>query len=123
MDAVPEAAAVVPPPARRRSAWPYVAAGVALLVAAVAYFQVTIFVIQPIGAVPEGRTLVLWRKSPGLVMIDSADGLCERQQGGVSLMCRLGALAGVMNNNPVLLTLPYSKTLYGISTGGREYDR
>jgi hypothetical protein len=41
----------------------------------VVYTQLTVFVIQPIGAVPEGRTLIIPR-SGKLNFIDSADGVC-----------------------------------------------
>lgn len=60
----------------------------------VLYTQVTLFVVQPIGAVPEGRTLVLWRTGK-LKFIDSADGVCGRQAGGVSLLCRMAVLGTV----------------------------
>jgi len=57
----------------------------------VVYTQVTFFVIQPIGAVPGGRTLVIWRTGK-LKFIDSADALCSREVNGVSLLCRIAVL-------------------------------
>jgi hypothetical protein len=84
--------------------------------------QITLFVIQPIGAVPDGRTLLLWRLNT-MQFIDSADGWCQREQGGVSLLCRLAVLGKVANNDTIITSLPYSETLYSISTGGRSYDR
>lgn len=113
----------LPPPAaapkpRRRWAWFLALAAFCVF----AYTQLTIFVIQPIGAVPEGRTLVIWRMG-NLKFIDSADAACERQMGGVSLLCRGGMLAGVANNADVIIRLPYSETLYLLSTGGANYDR
>ena len=98
-------------------------AGVLALSAVVAYTQLGIFVVQPIGAIPDGRTVIVWRRSAVLNFVDSADGICLRKLDGVSLMCRLGALAGVVNNNPILLRLPYSETLYLASTGGRSFVR
>ena len=88
----------------------------------VAATQVTIFVIQPIGAVPEGKTLVISRMS-NTKFIDSADAICERTQGGVSLFCRLGALGGTLKNAHIYLRLPYMQWLYQISTNGKDYDR
>lgn len=88
-----------------------------------AYLQITIFVVQPIGALPEGRTVILWRKSPALNFVDSADAVCDRLNHGVSLLCRGIAIAGVVNNNPILLRLPYSRSLYLISTNGQEWQR
>lgn len=83
--------------------------------------QVTIFVIQPIGAVPEGRTVIMERTGD-LRFIDSADAICERTQGGVSLLCR-GAAMAATSENKIYLRLPYSEFLYSQSTGGKVYDR
>ncbi len=94
----------------------------AAVLAVVVYTQITIFVIQPIGALPEGKTLVILRLNK-TEFIDSADAMCERELGGVSLMCRMAAMGGVASNSTVLLRLPYSQTLYDISTGGTHYDR
>lgn len=83
---------------------------------------VSIFVIQPIGAVPEGRTLIIHRLNT-LNFIDSADGWCERQNGGVNLICRMAVLGRIANESAVVARLPYSETLYKISTNGKTYDR
>ena len=94
-----------------------------LAVAAVAsYFTLTIFVVQPIGAAPQGRTLIIVR-SHNLRFIDSADGFCQRTSGSVTLLCRGIIMAKVVSESQILLRLPYSETLYAISTGGRAYDR
>ncbi|MEO8466274.1 MAG: hypothetical protein ABI640_13100 [Gammaproteobacteria bacterium] len=82
--------------------------------------QITLFIVHPIGAAPEGRTLVIARLRKGR-FIDSADAMCARTQAGVSLLCRAVMTAGVVNNAPILARLPYSRTLYLISTGGAEY--
>lgn len=97
-----------------------------LVVTAVAsilvYTQLTIFIVQPIGAVPDGRTLIIGRS--GITnFIDSADAICERTQGGVSLMCRVSVLGTIVNETTIYARLPYSGFLYGISTGGKTYDR
>ena len=84
--------------------------------------QVTFFVVQPIGAVPEGKTLLMLRMNK-TKFIDSADGICEREMNGVSLMCRGITMAAVINKGTVLIRLPYSEFLYGISTGGKEYGK
>ena len=54
-------------------------------------------------------------------LIDSADGWCERNQGSVNLLCRMAVLSAVARG-PILLRLPFSDTLYLISTGGVRYD-
>jgi hypothetical protein len=83
--------------------------------------QITIFVVQPIGALPEGRTIIITR-SANTDFIDSPDGLCDRIQGGVSLMCRAIAMSTVIGKSTILLRLPYSSWLYSISTGGKTFE-
>lgn len=84
--------------------------------------QVTLFVIQPVGAVPEGRTVVISRLRGGR-LVDSADAMCERIQGSVNLLCRGMVLGQVGKSATIYLRLPYSETLYRFSTGGKTYDR
>lgn len=86
------------------------------------YTQITIFVVHPIGAIPEGKTIVITRLK-NTEFIDSPDAMCERIQGGVSLLCRAVIIGKVVENSTILLRLPYSSWLYSISTGGKEYDR
>ncbi len=90
--------------------------------AVIFYTQFTIFVVQPIGAVPEGRTLVISRLN-NTEFIDSADAMCERLQGGVSLLCRIAVLGAVADKAHIYARLPYSEWLYSISTRGKSYDR
>jgi hypothetical protein len=55
--------------------------------------------------------------------IDSADAWCVRKNGGVNLLYR-GAVMGAVGTKPTILArLPYSAILYGISTGGKTFDR
>src|ERR1700737_3799281 len=79
---------------------------------------ITIFVIQPIGAVPEGRTLVITRLT-NMNFIDSADAICGRKMGGVSLLCRAAVMGRVGEQSSTLLRLPYSEMLYTFTRGGR----
>ena len=92
------------------------------LIALVVSTQVTVFVIQPLGALPEGRTLIL-RRTGRLKFVDSPDAVCQREIGGVSLLCRATVLAAVVRADTRLLSLPYSDTLYLASTGGKRFDR
>ncbi|UFW51500.1 MULTISPECIES: hypothetical protein [Bradyrhizobium] len=100
------------------------AATVALIIGAQ---FISIFVVQPIGALPEGRTVILlrypWKSAKGLAFIDSADAFCARNSGGVTLLCRGITAGAIAKNATILARLPYSATLYGISTGGRTYER
>jgi len=87
------------------------------------YFATGFFVIQPIGALPEGATVWYWRFDTGLPFISSADGFLIDNQRAVSLLNRGLVLAVFVK--PItqlkIASLPYSKTLYLISTGGREF--
>jgi len=70
--------------------------GALILIACLAvYTQLTIFVVPPIGAVPDGRTLILWRysiqadgvvKGLKLEFVDTADAACTRTMGYVNLL-------------------------------------
>lgn len=84
--------------------------------------QITFFVTQPIGLVPTGKTLVILKLNK-TKFIDSADAMCQREMGGVSLLCRMSMLSLITQNSKILLRLPYSETLYKISTDGREYSK
>jgi hypothetical protein len=95
---------------------------VGIVVGVIAYTQLTFFVIQPIGALPEGKTLLIHRLG-ALNFVDSPDALCARLMGGVSLLCRGMAMAKVLDGATIYARLPYSRTLYQISTGGAQYER
>ena len=90
--------------------------------AIVIYTQLTIFVIPPIGALPEGKTVIITRLNK-TEFIDSPDAMCERIQGGVSLLCRGMVMGAVIDKSTILARLPYSSWLYSASTGGKHYDR
>jgi hypothetical protein len=87
----------------------------------IVFTQITIFVIQPIGALPEGKTLVILRLNK-TNFIDSADAMCQRTTGKVSLLGRSMMLSAVIENSVVLFRLPYSDFLYLKSTGGVKYS-
>lgn len=81
---------------------------------------VRIVVIQPIGALPEGVTVVV-AGVRHVQLIDSPDAICNRHEGGVSLLCRAREAGALANKGKVLLRFPYSETLFRI-TGGPFRD-
>ena len=81
--------------AHRRRVAVIVAIGVIAVLALVST-QITVFVVQPIGAVPEGRTVVMSRLT-NTKFIDSADATCLRIQDGVNLLCRGMVLGRVLD--------------------------
>jgi hypothetical protein len=85
-----------------------------------------IFVIQPIGAIPEGATIVYWRSGINLNLdfISSPDGILEKSGAGVSLLGRvviLGKVAEPIKKREIF-RLNYSEALYLLSTGGKKYE-
>jgi hypothetical protein len=93
----------------------------AILLSLAAYTQLTIFVVPPIGIVPDGQTLIILRPVNGK-FVDSPDAMCERIQGGVNLLCRALVLGAIAQKAEVLFRLPYSEMLYSISTDGKRYE-
>lgn len=94
----------------------------AIIISIVVYSQITLFVVQPIGVMPKGRTIVMLRLNK-TNFIDSPDALCVRETGNLNLLCRGIMLSGVLKKSTVLFKLPYSKLLYSISTNGKEYSK
>jgi hypothetical protein len=83
-----------------------------------------VFTIQPIGALPEGVTLIYHSRGPEMPFFSSPDGLCLKMQGSVSLLCRGAAMAGAAElTDRIILKLPYIHQAYLVSTGGMEFDR
>lgn len=89
------------------------------------YLGTGFFVIQPIGAIPEGRTIWYIRMGLKLPFISSADGMLLYNNSGVSLFGRAMMMSSILEliNGKILLKLPYSKVLYKISTNGVEFEQ
>lgn len=92
------------------------AAGLCTLLVGIWLGGVRVVVIQPIGAIPEGVTVIV-AGIEGVRMVDSPDAICARKHGGVSLLCRGATAAAIARNGKILLRLPYSETLFRF-TGG-----
>ncbi len=101
-----------------------IVAGIVAVAIAIASQFLTIFVIQPIGAIPEGVTIITNRREK-TKFIDSADAICLREFGQVNLLCRVGVMGGIAKgeNGKIYGRLPYMRSLYLWSTGGKEFDR
>jgi len=99
---------------------------IAILLIIFVYCSFGLFVVQPIGAVPDGVTVLYWRLGTNLPFISSADGLLDKDGGGVCLLGRGIMLGGIINklssSHRIIVRLPYSSTLYLISTGGVTYS-
>jgi hypothetical protein len=101
----------------------------ACIVGATFYLCCGVFVIQPIGAIPDGTTIVYWRVGTKLPFIASADSLLDESGPwsgpGVSLLGRAIVLAKMSDalKDRKIINLPYCKMLYLWSTGGKDYDQ
>lgn len=82
-----------------------------------------VIVVQPIGAIPHGVTIVVTGLNTDKVnFIDSPDAICQRTQGGVSLLCRGFTAAAIAKHGTIWARLPYSATLYAM-TGAPKVTR
>lgn len=83
-----------------------------------------VFTVQPIGALPDGVTLLYHSRNPEMPFFASPDGLCLEIQGSVSLLCRMAGLSAVGElGDRILLRLPYQHWAYLRSTGGLEFEQ
>ncbi|MGE0772519.1 MAG: hypothetical protein AB7K37_12455 [Cyclobacteriaceae bacterium] len=89
------------------------------------YFSFGFFVIQPIGAIPDGATVLYFRLGLNVTFISSADGILLDNEQDVSLLGRMIILGkfGEIVKERKIVSLPYSRTLYLISTGGKEFEK
>lgn len=98
-----------------------VVGGVVLAVTLIFSSVAGLYTVQPIGALPDGVTLVVHRE-PGEPFFNSPDGMCLKRVGYVSLMCRMTAF-GQAPTDRIITRLPYMKWAYLRSTGGRDFDQ
>ncbi|HEM7133880.1 TPA: hypothetical protein U2I51_003375 [Providencia rettgeri] len=87
-----------------------------------AYNKLTIFTVQPIGSIPDGVTVVMWKKGD-MRFFESPDGLCMQRVGSVSLLCRMSMLGNTIDKDNIIIRLPYSEYAYLKSTDGKKFDR
>ena len=89
------------------------------------YFFTGFFVVQPIGAIPEGVTIWYFRNDINLPFISSPDGIMLEKEGHVNLLGRAIILSSVMDSSEGkrICNLPYQKWMYKISTKGQEFEK
>jgi hypothetical protein len=97
---------------------------IAVLIAIWLLVRPGVFTVQPIGALPDGITIVYHSRNPEMPFFSSPDGLCIKMQGGVSLLCRMAGLSAMTGlTDRIILKLPFSHWAYLQSTGGQEFDK
>ena len=86
------------------------------------YSYIGLFVIQPIGAIPDGVTIVYKRWGTSIDFVESPDVLSKKIRGNVSLLTRMIALSSFMKSrkDDILFRLPYFESLYLITTDSKE---
>ena len=99
-----------------KTKWFLTAFALIAVIFAVISTQITIFMVEPIGAVPEGKTIII-KRLENYKFLDNASSVCEREQGGVSAWCRIKVLLLVADKENTLVKLPYIEFLYHISGG------
>ena len=99
----------------------YLLWAIIIIVLIIVYTQIGLFTIQPIGAIPDGITLLVLR-SPGRPFLDSADRMCIDTLEHVSLLCRGMAMGTVVEEYTIILRLPYMEWAYLGSTNGMTYE-
>ncbi|GHT89054.1 hypothetical protein FACS1894137_17790 [Spirochaetia bacterium] len=89
-------------------------AGIIVIILGTAYFCMGFFVVQPIGAIPEGITILYVRAGTNFPFIVSPDSYSLEKTGSVSLMSRGVALGSISEaiHKRILLRLPYAEGLY-----------
>lgn len=83
------------------------------------------FIVQPIGAVPDGVTIFYLSRGEKFNFVESADGMCLKMQGSVNLLCRGVVMGKFMEayGSEIVLRLPYSEWMYEWTTNGAHFDR
>jgi hypothetical protein len=105
-------------PTRTRRVIVCIVGGVAALLF---YLNCGFYSIQPIGALPDGATVLVWRDGDE-PFFNSADARCLERLGSVSLLCR-GMAMGMAPTDRIITRLPYQDWAYSLSTGGKSFDR
>jgi hypothetical protein len=80
-------------------------------------FTCGIFVVQPIGMLPKGTTIIYWRTGLNLPFISSADGLLSESGMKVSLLSRgmmLGEVVSTIKEKEIM-RIAYSEWLFNLS--------
>jgi len=111
----------LPPATPVKSKSKTIAIVIIAVVLLIALSRMGFYTIQPIGALPEGVTLIVWRTS-GEPFFNSPDAVCLKLQEGVSLLCRGLAIAQAPVDR-IIFRLPYMDWAYLMSTGGQVFDR
>jgi len=77
-----------------------------------------VYVQNPIGLVPEGATVWMFKPDrllTNIPFICSTDGMSNQAEVGINVFTRMAAMLIVVKSGYKIVRLPYSETLYKIS--------
>lgn len=94
---------------------------VAVIISVLIITQIGFYTVQPIGALPDGVTLLIWRNSDE-PFFNSPDAFSLERTGGVSLFTRALAIKYAPVDR-IILKLPYWEFAYLQSTGGIRFEK
>lgn len=86
------------------------------------YNLLGVFIIQPIGMLPEGQTIIYVRYGYNMDFIESVDNMLYKANVGNSLLgyaLAYGIFGEIIKDKKVL-RLPYSETLYNLSISDKS---
>lgn len=97
---------------------------ITVLVLLAGYLLTGFYVMQPIGAFPDGFTVWYMRAGTGMRFIESADGMALKNDGQVSLFSRMTYMAKAAINiqGRIIAQFPYNEGFYLMSTGGSTFE-
>jgi len=96
-----------------------------LTIIIISYFSIGILVIQPLGALPNGATIVYFRYNTNLNFIESPDSIVLNKGMRLSILTRaiaLSKLAPIITEEKIAI-LPYFEFLYLLSTNNQKFDK
>jgi hypothetical protein len=85
------------------------------------YRSLGLYTVQPLGAVPEGQTYLVWRAA-GEPFFNSIDGTCDRWGEEVTVSCRGRAIRRAPFGR-LLVAAPYQDWAYRMSVQTHTYER
>lgn len=96
-----------------------------LIIIIISYLSIGILVIQPLGVLPNGATIVYFRYNTNLNFIESPDSIILNKGMRLSILTRaiaLSKLAPIITEEKIAI-LPYYEFLYLLSTNNQKFDK
>lgn len=97
-----------------------------LLMFAVIWATTVVFIVQPIGMIPNGVTAVIFKPdrlfvSGKIDFLETPDHFQYKNGGSVTLLGRGVVIGAVVDSGTILMRLPYSSKLEYLANGGKYW--